>query len=118
MDEQIGFLPGTSNEKFLIRGNMNKDKVIESRYANKMVNPNFYGIIKVEDTGNKNDYENIPKWNEVDWSKNNPGLVWVPYIPVCTHTSITGPEGTKRIRNVSRWFLFKLWVIKTFSKFK
>lgn len=94
---------------------MNKDKVIESRYAKKMVNPKFYGVVSVTGTAGTN---SIPKIGDVDFSKEIPGIVYMPYKPLVTHVLISDADGTRRIRQVSRWFLFKLWLQKLTGKFK
>jgi hypothetical protein len=41
-------------------------------------------------------------------------VIFVPWQMICTHTIISDENGTRRIRQVSRWILFKLWFYKLF----
>jgi hypothetical protein len=45
-----------------------------------------------------------------------PGYVLLPYKIITTHAEITDENGTRRIRQVSRWTLFKLWANMIYSK--
>lgn len=58
-----------------------------------------------------------------DWKKNvkminhsekaiDSGYILAPYKTICTHVEISG---TKRIRQVSRWYLLKYWIYKNFK---
>lgn len=78
-------------------------KVLQNRYSNKMVDSRFYGIVEVKKVDSEVKYLTA---EEVKAGKS--GYFLMPYLPLVTHVSING----KRIRQVSRWFLFKMWFRK------
>lgn len=44
------------------------------------------------------------------------GYVLLPYKIITTHVIISDQKGTRRYRQVSRWYLFKLWLYRLFHK--
>ena len=40
------------------------------------------------------------------------GVVYMPYKTICTHVLISDVTGTRKYRQVSYWYLFKLWLYK------
>lgn len=40
------------------------------------------------------------------------GIVYAPYIPICTHVIVSDKTGTHKYRQVSRYTLLKLWLYK------
>lgn len=44
-----------------------------------------------------------------------PGIKCLPFKSICMHAIISDRNGTRRIRQVSRWYLLKYWLYKTFK---
>ncbi len=74
---------------------------MDNVYAKKMVDPKFYGLVNIKGSYDK-----------------DAGLIWAPYVSVCTYNVISDKDGTRKIRQVSRWFLLKLWFKKLTSRFE
>jgi hypothetical protein len=90
-----------------------KRKNLTERYANKPVNPDFYGKIKFSAYTDDNTliigYKGIQE---------KTGYVYAPYIPVVNKAIITDKNGTRTIWQISRWKRFKLWIAKLMGKLK
>jgi hypothetical protein len=78
-------------------------------YSKKLIDSSYYQEIKI--TGDK-----PVNLTDEEFKAGKPGYVYMPYKLICTHTEITDANGTRRYRNVSRWFLFKLRTRQIYSK--
>ncbi len=87
-------------------------------YKSRMVNPGYYGLAELGDLGKLPEKVDLREnFGKEDLS--SPGIVWMPYTTICTHVSVWDGKGLRRTRQVSRWFLFKLWMNRNFkTKFK
>ena len=84
------------------------NKKIYTRYATKDVNPNYYSTFKI--TGDSEDIKYLTK-DEIKEGKH--GYILVPWKSITTHVEIWDENGKiKRIRQISYWGLFKLWLHK------
>lgn len=80
--------------------------------TNKKIIRSRYGVVQV-----KND-QPIKYLTTEQVLNGEQGYVLAPYtIAPITHVEICDARGTRRIRQVSRWRLFKLWIKSVYMKF-
>ena len=53
---------------------------------------------------------------EEEFKAGKAGYYFLPYQIITPYAEISGPGGTKRIRQISRWRIFKLWVCKIYNR--
>ena len=81
-------------------------------YMHKTIDKSKYGLLNVSSP-------DIKTISIEEAKEGNPGYVFVPYIIVSTHAEISDKNGTRRIRQVTRWSLVKLWIYgRIFKIFK
>ena len=57
-----------------------------------------------------------PTLTEEEFKAGKAGYYFLPYQIITPYAEISGPGGTVRIRQISRWRIFKLWVCKIYNR--
>ena len=80
---------------------MKTKEIVPSRFATKMINPKYYGVVRIKGENNITG-ENFDQSN----------IIWIPTdkMPITTKISVSDENGTRTVWQISRWQRIKYWL--------